>query len=264
MSEHRIEFTDAAGYERFMGRWSRAVAPRFLDWIEPRARSRWLDVGCGTGILTEALLGLCEPQSVVGIDCAPAQIRAVSSRLADDRATFRQADAAELPYRDGTFDVCASALVLNFLPDPVRGLAEMCRVTSCGGVVAGYVWDFAQELSPSGPLRQAMRTFGIDVPAIPGTTHSTLDAMRGLFQRAGLASVAAKSVDVALAYENFDDFWEAQTPSHNPTTRIIDAMTPARQRLLKRAVREALPVSPNGRIEYSARANMIRGLAPSS
>lgn len=264
MTERRIDFTDAAGYERFMGRWSRAVAPSFLDWIEPRPHARWLDVGCGTGILTETLLGVCEPESVVGIDSAQAQVREVTRRLTDGRATFKLADASKLPYDDASFDVSVSALVLNFLPDPLRGLGEMRRVTVCGGVVAGYVWDFAQELSPSAPLRQAMRKFGVEVPAIPGTSNSTLDALLDLFHRAGLDAVAARSFDVALAYQDFDDFWEAQTPSHNPTTTIIDAMTPAKQRLLKRAVRDALPVSPNGRIEYSARANMIRGLVPTS
>jgi ubiquinone/menaquinone biosynthesis C-methylase UbiE len=262
MAESRIDFNDASAYERFMGRWSRAVAPYFLQWIAPRPRARWLDVGCGTGILAEALLDSCDPASVMGIDVSAAQIDQVSRKLDDARAKFQLADALALPFRHASFDIAASALVLNFVADPLRALEEMCRVTAPGGTVAGYVWDFGNELSPSGPLRRAMLAFGADVPVIPGTAHSSLDTLRSLYLRAGLQSVESRTIDVALSYPDFEDFWSAQTPSHIPTTRVINAMTTGKRRLLKRTVHEALPVGPNGRIEYAARANMVRGTVP--
>jgi ubiquinone/menaquinone biosynthesis C-methylase UbiE len=262
MAEHRIEFTDASAYERFMGRWSRAVAPHFLQWIAPRPHARWLDVGCGTGILMEALLDMCEPASVTGIDVSAAQIKHMSRKWAGARAKFQQADAMNLPFENASFDIAASALVLNFVPDPLRALKQMRRVTVPGGVVASYVWDFGRELSPSGPLRQAMRAFGAEVPPVPGTAHCSLDALRSLHLLAGLQSVESRTIDVALAYVDFEDFWRAQTPSHNPTTRIIDAMTPSKRQHLKRAVHESLPVGPNGKIEYAARANVIRSTVP--
>src|SRR5262245_50149969 len=106
-----MDFTDASGYERFMGRWSRAVAPHFLQWIAPAKRSKWLDVGCGTGILSEALLDLCDPLAVVGIDQSAAQVQQASRGPAGKRATFQQADAADLPFPDACFDIVASALV---------------------------------------------------------------------------------------------------------------------------------------------------------
>lgn len=258
MAEQRIEFTDAGAYERFMGRWSRAVAPHFLQWIAPPPRARWLDVGCGTGILMEALLDLCEPASVTGIDSAAAQIDHMSRKWTGARAKFQQADAMDLPFRSASFDIAASALVLNFVAEPLRALEEMRRVTVPGGVVAGYVWDFGRELSPSGPLRQAMRALGAEAPAIPGTAHCSLDALRSLHLRAGFQSVELRTIDVALAYQDFEDFWAAQTPSHNPTTKIIDAMSAGKRQLLKRAVHASLPVGPNGKIEYAARANLIR------
>jgi SAM-dependent methyltransferase len=164
----------------------------------------------------------------------------------------------DLPFPDASFDIAASALVLNFIPDPLQALKEQCRVTVAGGVVAGYVWDFAKDLSPSGPLRRAMRAFGAEVPAIPGTAHSTLDALESLFLRTGLHSIESRSMDVALGYQNFADFWDAQTPGYMPTTKVIDAMNESERRRLKRAVQEALPAGPNGKIEYSARANAIR------
>lgn len=262
MAQPRIEFSDASAYERFMGRWSRAVAPHFLRWLRPPRGAKWLDVGCGTGILTEALLDLCEPASVVGIDPAGAQIEQASRGPAGARAKFQQADAMNLPFPDGSVDIAASALVINFIPDPLRALEEMRRVTAPGGMVAGYVWDFTKELSPSGPLRQAMQAFGAEVPAIPGAAHSSLQALHSLFLRAGMKSIHSRTVDVTLAYLDFEDFWSAQTPGYSPATKIIDAMTEGERRRLKRAVREALPIGPNGKIEYAARANAIRAAAP--
>lgn len=262
MAQTRIEFADASGYERFMGRWSRAVAARFLQWIEPPPGARWLDAGCGTGILTEAVLDACGPAAVTGIDPAGPQIEQASRGPASARATFRQADAMSLPFPDRSFDVAASALVINFIPLPLVALGEMGRVTSPGGIVAGYVWDFQRDLSPSGPLRQAMRAFSAEVPAIPGTEHSSLQALQSLWLRAGLGSIQCTTLDVTLAYQDFEDFWRAQTPGYSPTTKIIDAMTENERRRLKRAVRESLSVGPHGKIEYTARANAIRATVP--
>src|SRR5271170_1920842 len=110
-----------------------------------------------------------------------------------------------LPFADGFVDIAASALVINFVPDPLRALEEMFRVTVAGGMVAGYVWDFGRELSPSGPLRQAMRAFGADVPAIPGAAHSSVQALQSLFLRARMQSIQSRTIDVMLAYSDFED-----------------------------------------------------------
>lgn len=261
MAAARIDFSDAGAYERFMGRWSRAVAPEFLGWLAPPRAAKWLDVGCGTGILTEALLDACEPASVLAIDASAAQIEQASCRSAGERVTFRQADAMNLPFPPAAFDVVASALVLNFIADPMRALEEMRRVTIPGGTVAAYVWDFGGELSPSGPLRQAMRACGAEVPAIPGAAHSSIEALRSLFVHAGLRAVKARSFDITLAYSDLGDFWGAQTPRYSPTTKMIDAMSEEQRRRLKRALLDTLPRGPNGKIEYAARANAMRGTA---
>ena len=262
MAETPINFTDASGYESFIGRWSRAVAPHFLRWLKPRRAATWLDVGCGTGILTEALLDLCDPVSVIGIDPAITQIEHASHAVTDPRATFRQADSMRLPFSDRSFDYTVSALVINFIPDPSRALTEMRRVTAAGGVVGGFVWDFEREFSPSGPLRQAMLALGAEVPGIPGTAHSSVAALNALFTGAGLQAIKCGTFDVTLAYANFDDFWNAQTPSYSPTTRVIDAMSESDRRRLKRKVQDALAVNSQDKIEYSARANSIQAQVP--
>ena len=256
-----MDFTDSSGYERFMGRWSRAVAPHFLQWIAPAKRRKWLDVGCGTGILTEAVLDLCDPLAVVGIDQSTAQIQQASRGPAGQRAMFQQADAADLPFPDASFDLVASALVLNFIPRPALAVQEMCRVARPGGIVSGYVWDFGKDLSPSGPLRRAMRSVGAEVPDIPGTAYSSEQALRSLLAEAGLQFVESRTIDITLAYSDFEDFWGAQTPRYSPTTGIINAMSESERRRLKRTVHEALAVAPGGKIEYSARVNAIRARA---
>lgn len=245
-----------------MGRWSRAVAPLFLRWLAPPASARWLDVGCGTGILAHTLLELCSPAAVVGIDPAVAQVAQASRGPAAGRAAFQVADARKLPFPDVAFDVVTSALVLNFIPERSQAMVEMRRVTRAGGIVAAYVWDFAEELSPSGPLRRAMRRFGAEVPAIPGTDESRIDSLRGLFQQTGLERIEARTIDVCLAYKDFLDFWEAQTPSYAPTTKVIASMTESERARLMRAVRDEVPAAPAGVIEYFARANAIKARAP--
>ena len=257
-----LAFDDSAAYERFMGRWSRAVAPVFLDWLGARQRASWLDVGCGTGILAETLLELCSPARVDAVDPAPAQVKAAARGAAAGRAAFRVADARKLPFPDGVFDVVVSALVINFISDRPAAVAEMRRVARAGERVGGYVWDFAAELSPSGPLRRAMRRFGIEVPEIPGTRDSGLEALRSLFETAGLEQIQTRTIDVCLAYANFEDFWQAQTPAYMPTSKIIAAMKDGERARLMRAVQSELPAGPNGLIEYCARANAIKASAP--
>jgi SAM-dependent methyltransferase len=245
-----------------MGRWSRAVARVFIEWVAPPAGARWLDVGCGTGAFTELVLEACLPLTVSAVDPAAAQIDHASRQAVAERAQFRVADAMALPFPDAVFDVVASALVINFIPDRPKGLSEMRRVAHAGGIVAGYVWDFESELSPSGPLRRGMRRFGAEVPPLPGTEQSSLEALTALFAHAGLEGIATRPIEVTQPYFDFDDFWEAQTPAYLPTSRIIAGMTGDRRARLKEIVRAGFPVRPDGKIEYSARANAIRACVP--
>ncbi|HXV10825.1 MAG TPA: class I SAM-dependent methyltransferase [Burkholderiales bacterium] len=262
MAEYHFDFDDSPAYERAIGRWSRAVAPVFLQWLAPPVNARWLDVGCGTGILVHTLLELCSPAAVTGVDSAVAQVGQASRGPAGGRASFEVGDARSLPFRDASFDIVTSALVLNFIPEQQQALAEMRRVARTGGTVAAYVWDFEEELSPSGPLRRAMRRFGLQVPPIPGTVESRLEMLRALFKEAGLERIETRIIDVCLAYKDFDDFWKAQTPSYVPTTKVIASMTESDRTRLMRAVRDQLPTAPEGVIEYFARANAIKARVP--
>ena len=186
MTEARPTFDDGAAYDEFMGRWSRAVGAVFLDWLAAPRKAAWLDVGCGTGAFTTLIVKTCKPARVSAVDPGAAQIEFARRQPVAKRADFRVADAQALPFSDGTFDVVASALVINFIPDRARGVAEMRRVTRPYGMVGGYVWDFAADRSPSWPFNRALSGLGIEPPQLPGTPDSTLDGLAGPVRGRGL------------------------------------------------------------------------------
>jgi ubiquinone/menaquinone biosynthesis C-methylase UbiE len=252
------QFDDSAGYERFMGHWSRAAGAAFLAWLTPPRDGCWLDVGVGTGALTELALEMHAPKAVFGIDSAQEQIAYVRRKHFGGQVDFRVADARALPFPDHTFDVVVSGLVLNFIPDPMRAVCEMRRVSRPQAIVAGYVWDFEAELSPSWPLRRAMRQLGLTVPPVPGTSASALNSLVNLFEQAGFQGIVHKRIEVALSFSSFDDFWEAQTPRYLPTTKIVEALTNRKRRQLMEAARDLLASCQQRRFAYSAHANAIK------
>ena len=138
----------------------------------------------------------------------------------------------------------------------------MRRVARAEAVVAGYVWDFAGERSPSWPIRLGLRGIGIDVPGVPGTSESKLNSLTSLFELAGFENIDTRSIEVVASYSDLDDFLQAQTPSYNPITKTIDGLSVGDRTRLIETVRAALPVHQDGRIEYSARANAVKGRAP--
>jgi ubiquinone/menaquinone biosynthesis C-methylase UbiE len=129
-------FEDAKGYERLMGSASRAAGSVFLEWLDPPAGARWLDVGCGTGAFTGLIIDRCSPRSVHAIDPSKPQIEHARRQLSGMRVDLRVADAQALPFKDAAFDLAACALTINFVPDRTRALSEMCRVVRPGGFVA--------------------------------------------------------------------------------------------------------------------------------
>jgi hypothetical protein len=138
----------------------------------------------------------------------------------------------------------------------------MRRVARAGGLVAGYVWDFAAELAPTSPLRLGMRRIGAGVPQVPGSNESSLDALHSLFERAGLETTTTRSIEVTVGFPDFNEFWQAQTPSYSPVTKMVGAMRKSDRVRLIETVQAGLPVCPDGRIEYSARANAIKARVP--
>ena len=255
-------FDDAEAYERFMGRWSRTAGKVFLEWLDPPQGARWLDVGCGTGIFTELILNTCSPSAVTGIDPSHAQIEHARGQPVGERAEFHVAGAQSLAFADRTFDVVASALVINFIPDRPAALKEMRRVARRGGLVAGYIWDFAGECTTSTPLRLAMRRVGINPPPTAGTEESSLAHLRTLFEHAGIEAISTRTIDVSMTFAGFDEYWSSQTPSFLPVTKMIQALPEAERARLQAALRDELTTTPDGRVVCEARANAIKARVP--
>jgi ubiquinone/menaquinone biosynthesis C-methylase UbiE len=251
-------FENAAAYEGFMAQWSAVAGSMFLEWLSPLSGERWLDVGCGTGALTRLIAQKWGPVSIDAIDAEPAQIDYARPRCINGDVSYHVADARHLPFSSGSFDILVSGLVLNFIPEPGLALSEMLRVGCTGATVAAYVWDFENELSPTGPLRSGMRRFGITVPEITGTHRSNLAALYSDFEQAGFIDIETKAIDISIEFTDFPSFWRAQTSSHSSTTSIIAGLSENERNALAESVRGGLPRRGDGSIDYPARANAIK------
>jgi SAM-dependent methyltransferase len=257
----QIRFDDGAAYERYMGEWSRLAGETFLDWLDPKPGLRWLDVGCGNGAFTEMLVGRCAPASVHGVDPSEGQLAYARTRPASRVAHFLQGDAMALPFPDDEFDAAVMPLVIFFVPDPAKGVAEMARVVSAGGAVTAYAWDMEGGGFPYEALHAEVRGMGVEVPTPPSPGASRIDAMRDLWSGAGLDSVETREITVRRTFTDFDDYWA--TVLGGPSVgRQLAVMSPDDLALLKARMRALLPPDDNGRITYSARANAVKGRVP--
>ena len=190
---------DASRYEAYVGRWSRPVARRFVRGLAVPAGRRWLDVGCGTGVLTGTVLELAGPAAVLGVDRSATFLRHATAHVPDPRASFRTGDAAALPVDDGSVDVVVSGLVLSFLPDPAAAVADWRRVAVSGGTVAAYVWDYAEGMQMMRAFWSAAARVDPGSAALDERARFPLCApgpLHEVFTAAGLADVATGAVEV--------------------------------------------------------------------
>jgi SAM-dependent methyltransferase len=251
-------FTDGEAYERLMGRWSRLAGERFLDWLDLPKGLRWLDVGCGNGAFTEEIIARCAPAVVMAIDPSEEQLAFARTRPGAKMAKFEVGDAQRLSFGDGTFDVAIMALVLSFLPDPAKAVAEMARVVRPGGWVATYMWDILNGGSPTTPIYTAMESFG-STSVRPNPAASRPEAMHGFWEMAGLEAIETRVIRIPVRYANFDDFWDSNTVLIGPQGKVIAGMSPAAREQLRIRLREHLSAASDGQILYEAFANAVRG-----
>jgi SAM-dependent methyltransferase len=258
---NQIRFDDGAAYERYMGQWSRLAGETFLDWLAPKSGLRWLDVGCGNGAFTEMLVERCAPISVQGLDPSEEQLAYARTRPHSRVAQFRQGDAMALPFPGDAFDAAVMPLVIFFVPDPSKGVAEMARVVCPGGTVTAYAWDMVGGGFPYEALHVEMRWLGVEVPTPPSPDASRIDAMRELWTGAGLVRVETRAITVERTFIDFDNYWTTILggPSVGPQ---LAAMASRELALLKARMRARLPADATGRITYSGRANAVKGRVP--
>jgi SAM-dependent methyltransferase len=261
VADETIRFDDGARYELMMGRWSRLVGERFLDWIGVPDGARWIDVGCGNGAFTELLIQRCRPSDVQAFDPSPGQLEYARHRLPPDApVTWAEADAMKLPVADGASDAAVMALVLFFVPEPAVGVAQMCRAVRSGGVVAAYHWDILGGGFPLADIGAEMRELGMPPRLPPSVGASTLEASTALWQQAGLHQVRSCAITVQRRFDSFEDYW-ASGESSNTLRPAFEAMSVERRALLKANVRSRLRAD-DGPLTLSARANAITGINP--
>jgi SAM-dependent methyltransferase len=270
IQETRMIETDvwAAGnlYEPYMGRWSRKVAARFVDWLGLGAELKWLDVGCGTGALTQTLLAQAQPASVLGIDASAGFVAHARAHTADARASFEVGDAQALAVEPGSFDAAVSALMLNFLPEPGRAVAGMARAVKPGGTVAAYVWDYAGGM---GLMRyfwnEAVKLDAAAAPLDEGRRLPSLCApapLEALFAGAGLDRIEVQAIEIETPFKDFDEYWKPFLGGQGSAPGYAMSLSEEHRGRLRERIRQALPVREDGRIALDARAWAVRGLVP--
>jgi SAM-dependent methyltransferase len=251
MAETTIVFDAADDYERYMGRWSRAIGEKFLAWLAPPANADWLDVGCGTGAFSDLILRQCAPQSLTGIDPSREQIAYVRTRLPGH--TFQVGDSTAMTFGGEAFDVLASALVLHFIPDRAKAFAEMTRVLRSGGLLGGYTWkrSATEDFAAYAPILRGAERVGGEPLRSPVIPEGTLDGMRASLGAAGLTDVAATEVEITHTFASFDEYWEVQTLPFSASGKTVAKLDDTQRAALRALLRDTL-LAPDGTITYSA------------
>lgn len=251
-----------SSYEPYVGRWSRLVAARFIDWLAPTPDGRWLDIGCGTGALSETILGAARPSSIRGVDSSEDYVSFARNRISDERAEFEVADAHHLPSDGDTYDYTVSGLVLNFVPNPASALDEMKRVTRSGGVIAAYVWDYADGMELMRYFWDAAAELDRNAESLDEGVRSPIckpDPLRSLWEEAALHQVTALPIDIDTVFRDFDDYWSPFLGGQGPAPSYTMSLGESARDELRTVLRKRLPVKVDGSIHLRARAWGVRG-----
>ncbi|MEZ4661963.1 MAG: methyltransferase domain-containing protein [Caldilineaceae bacterium] len=248
-------------YDYFMGRWSRLVARDFVQWLSPVPGLKWLDVGCGSGALSENIIQNCQPAELIAVDQSEGFVATAQKRLGS-LAQCKVGNALALPIEAASVNFTVSGLVLNFIAQPATALAEMRRVTLPGGAVAVYIWDYAGQMA-------FLRTFwdaAVQLDPQASNLHeshrfadATDETLRALFQRAGFVNIEAVSIEINMIFQNFDDYWQPFLGGQGPAPSYVQHLDASAKTELRDAVYERLPIRADGSIAMPARAWATRG-----
>ena len=262
-SEQKDQWASGASYEPYVGRWSRLVAREFLLWLAVPPHACWLDIGCGTGALSQTILEVASPQSVRGVDASEGYLAFARKQVQDTRADFLLGDAQALPVESAAYDAVVSGLVLNFIPQPGQALREMVRAVRKGGTVAAYVWDYAGQM-------QLIRSFwdaavALDPEARPFDEGQRFplcqpEPLRQLFQTAQLGKVEVRPTTVPTTFHDFDDYWTPFLGGQGPAPGYVRSLSEEQRVALRDHLRATLPTEADGSIPLIARAWAVRGV----
>jgi len=249
-----------SAYDRYMGRYSDQLAITFLSFIGGDPGHRALDVGCGPGALTQALATGLGASHVAAADPSQPFVTACSERVPG--ADVRRAAAGDLPWIDATFDLVVSQLVLNFLPDPEAGLAEMLRVVRPGGTIAACTWDYADGMTMLRTFWDAARDVDPESPDEGRTMRFTAERqLAALWEHAGLTDIRTRSLEVSSEYDDFDDYWQPFMLGVGPGGAYVATLDANQLEQLRAGCFQRLG-APDGPFTLSARAVAVSGRRP--
>ena len=251
-------------YEAYMGRWSRPVAAAFVTWLGVPPGLRWLDVGCGTGALTRAILATADPREVLGVDRSADFVATARAEITDSAACFQIGDARALPVQSNTYDAVVAGLALNFVPEPAKAVAEMVRAAQPGGTVGAYVWDYAGEMQLVRSFWEAAIALDPEAAAMDQGQQFPIcqpEPLGDLFRAAGLGAVALHALVIPTTFRDFDDYWLPHLLNGSAVVQRYMASLEEGQRVaLRNWLQTTLPIASDGTIPLTARAWAIRGM----
>lgn len=259
--------SDGDGYELQMGRWSRRLAPAFVDFTGITAAECVLDVGCGTGNLSFCLAQNPRIASVTGLDLSAAYVEHARRKNQDARVAFRVGDACVLPFADASFNHTLSMLVLQFIPRPYRAIREMRRVTRPGGTVAAATWDTAGGLIPYRMVFDTAAMLDSDGEAVRARAYARPlcrpDELACAWRDAGLLEVVQDMITIRMDFTSFADFWTPVEGREGPAAAYVGTLDAIAKSRLRNAVRLAyLNGEPDGGRSYATTAWVVRGKVP--
>ena len=248
-------------YEYFMGRWSSLSAQVFLEWLSPKQGLIWLDVGCGSGALSESVINGYKPKSLIAIDQSVEFVRTAQMRL-DGNAICKVGNALDLPIEDSSVDLTVSGLVLNFIPDVLKSLKEMMRVTVRGGTIATYIWDYAGKMDFLQNFWEAAEELRNEAAALNEAkrfSNFSSESLKDFFIEAGFGEVITTLIEINTHFSDFDDYWMPFLGGQGPAPTYLISLSETDREHLKKNIYKRLPIQPNGSILLSARALAIKG-----
>lgn len=262
MPNSEFRWSGGAAYDGFVGRWSRLVAAEFVPWLGVPTGATWVDVGCGTGELTGAILRIATPSRVISLDPSEGYLDHARASITDPRADFRRGTDQDVRSLGLAADAVVSGLVLNFVPDAVAALRAAADVTTMRGLIGAYVWDYADQMALLRHFWDAaveedpaarQKDEGVRFPLCsPG-------ALTSAFESAGLSSVAERAIDVTDRFASFEDYWTPFLSGEAPAPGYLASLPPDRQAKVKELVRARIPIAADGSITLTCRAWAAHG-----
>ena len=258
-------FAESDAYERFMGRWSRRLAPLLVKFASVDEGDSVLDVGSGTGALAFALAEAIPSVRVTGVDPSSAYVRYAQARTPGDRLRFSVGDARAMEFADASVDKTLSLLVINFIPNPGIALREMIRVTRPGGVVAAAVWDYGEDM-------EMLRVFWDEAVALDSTIAARDERnmplcrqgeLAALWRANGLQRVEEAPITIESSFASFDDYWRPFLGGQGPAGAYAASLSEPRRAALEARLRgRLLGTRQDGPFRLHGRAWAVKGVVP--